>query len=71
MKNEKIVKVCKIVVQICNIATIIAQTLINAFPEKKSLSQKQPQDINQEDVKLIKDFLAQENMQELLNDCSK
>lgn len=71
MKNAKIVKVCQIVVQVCNIATIIAKTLMEAFPEKKSISQKLPQEISQEDAKLIKEFLASENIKELADDCDK
>ena len=60
MKNEKIVKVCKIVVEVCNIAVIIAQTLISAFENSKRLGDSSKPGYTQEDVQLIKDFLQQE-----------
>lgn len=58
MKNAKIVKVCEIVVQVCNIATIIAKTLIQAFPVK--VAQPVKSVASPEDVKLIKEFLQEE-----------
>lgn len=51
MKNEKIVKVLEVVVQVCNIATIVAKTLIPLFPVKN-------QEVTNEDTELIKQFLA-------------
>lgn len=59
MKNEKIVEVCQVVVKVCNIALVIAQTLISAFGPK--LAQKPVAEYSQEDMQLIKDFLNQEN----------
>lgn len=56
MKNAKIVKICQIVVQICNITVIIAQAIANAFPNKSS----EIGNFSQEDLKLIKDFMEQE-----------
>lgn len=58
MKNAKIVKVCEIVVQVCNIATIIAKTLIQAFPVK--VAQPVKSVVTPEDVKLIKEFLQED-----------
>lgn len=60
MKNAKIVKVCEIVVQVCNIAVIIAQAVKSAFPVKVSVNETKA---TPEDVQLIKDFLAQEKFQ--------
>lgn len=60
MKNEKIVEVCKVVIQVCNIANLIAQTLVNAFAP--SLAHKSPSQYSQEDIKLIKEFMEQENI---------
>ena len=56
MKNAKIVKICQVVVQICNITVIIAQTIANAFPNKSA----EVGNFSQEDLKLIKDFMEQE-----------
>lgn len=60
MKNEKIVKVCEIVIQICNTAVIIAQAIKSAFP---ALAKKSGNvNFTQEDAKLIKEFLASEKL---------
>lgn len=53
MKNEKVVKVCEVVIQICNIAVIIAQAVKSAFPSSSK------QVASPEDVALIKEFLEQ------------
>lgn len=53
MKNEKVVKVLEVVVQICNIATIVAKTLIPLFPVKKQ------EIVDTEQEELIKQFLQQ------------
>lgn len=57
MKNEKIVKVCEIIVQVCNIAVIIAQAVKAAYPaSKKSFDTK----LDQEEAALIKSFMESE-----------
>lgn len=61
MKNEKIVKVCEIVIQVCNTAVIIAQAVKSAFPVIAKKSGSVPQ-FSQEDAKLIKEFLESEKL---------
>lgn len=70
MKNAKIVKVCKIVIQVCNIATIIAQTLIKAFPVTEKELANYPV-ANDADLKLIKEFLASQKMEDFKDDSNK
>lgn len=53
MKNEKIVKVLEVVVQVCNIAIIVAKTLIPLFPVKKQ------EVVSNQDTDLIRQFLEQ------------
>lgn len=55
MKNEKIVKVCEVVIQVCNIAVIIAQAVKSAFPAMKAANQVS--EIDQEEAELIKQFM--------------
>lgn len=54
--NEKIQKICGIVIKVCDIALVIAKTIKAAFPaqEKKY--------IDQEQAKLIKEFLENEEL---------
>ena len=58
MKNEKVVKVCQVVIQVCNIANIIAQTLISAFgtTTKKVVNSS---GFTEEEIKMIKEFQEQ------------
>lgn len=61
MKNEKIYKVAQAVVQVCNLATVIAQAVMAAFPVQQNLISGKEK-FSQEDVKLIKEFLASEEV---------
>lgn len=61
MQNEKVYKVCQIVVQVCNTAIVIAQAIAAAFPVQKNLIAGK-ENLSQEDMKLIKEFLAQEEV---------
>lgn len=51
MKNEKIVKVCDVVIKIINLLSIIAQAVKATFPVNT---------VNQEDAHLIKDFMNED-----------
>lgn len=51
MKNEKIVKVCDVVIKIINLLSIIAQAVKATFPVNT---------VSQEDAHLIKDFMNED-----------
>lgn len=61
MKNEKIYKVAQTVVQVCNLAIVVAQAVMAAFPVQKNLIADK-KTFSQEDMKLIKDFLENEEV---------
>lgn len=61
MKNEKIYKVAQTVVQVCNLAIVVAQAVMTAFPVQKNLIADK-KTFSQEDMKLIKDFLENEEV---------
>lgn len=48
MKNEKIIKVCDVVIKIVNLVVLIAQAVKAAFPAST---------ISQEEAHIIKDFM--------------
>lgn len=48
MKNEKIVKVCDVVIKIVNLVALVAQAVKNMFPVNTMSS---------EDAHIIKDFM--------------
>lgn len=51
--NEKINKVCKVVIQVCSVATAIAQVVAAAFPVAQG---------NYEQSKLVKEFMEHEEL---------
>lgn len=51
MKNEKIVKVCDVVIKIINLLSIIVQAVKATFPANT---------VSPEDAHLIKDFMNEE-----------
>lgn len=51
MNNEKIVKVCDVVIKIVNLVALIAQAVKAAFPFKT---------VSPEDAKIISDFMKED-----------
>lgn len=50
MKNEKIIKVCDVVIKIVNLVALIAQAVKAAFPGT----------VSPEDAKIISDFMKED-----------